>query len=96
MTHDTRENEAVADGVGCDGDGAETKSAEQGLVPAATQLTLAGGAIHAPREVARLTRPGDPDAPWPQEALANATGSQTTPLRLSRLGGAKLYAEKAL
>ena len=99
MTHDTRENEAVADGVGRDGDDAETKSAaplsaEQGLVPAAIQPTLAGGAVHALREVARLTRPGDPDVPWLQEAPANAIGSQVTPLRLSRLGGVKLYAEK--
>ena len=93
MTHDTRENEAVADGVGCDGDDAETKSAEQGLVPAAIQLTLAGGAIHALREIARLMRPGDPDAPWLQEALANAIGSQMTLLRLSRLNGVKFYAE---
>ena len=46
--------DTVADGVETDGDD------DGGLVPGAIRLTLVGGAIQALREIARLTRPGDP------------------------------------
>ena len=60
MTLDT-----VADGVETDGDDADA------LVPGVVRLTLVGGAVQAPREVARPMRPGEADAPTPREALAH-------------------------
>ena len=39
-------------------------------------------------------RPDEADAPTPREAPAHAIGSRVTPLRLSRLRGATLHAER--
>ena len=60
--------DTVADDVDTDGDDADC------LVPGAFRLALVGGAAQALREIARLMRPGEADAPSPRERSLTRSG----------------------
>ena len=69
MADEDEIDEADVDGESAGGVGFDAVAVDG--IPRAIRLTLVGSAVQALREVARLMRPDEANAPTPREALAH-------------------------